>query len=107
MQGGLSPRNARKPQAGWHMMREDNLLRGSAQSIRHDHGLESRAGDLPEPGTAHDVDGDRSALGGRHYLYSLTGRVCLSGRDPGRILPQSGGLEAGPHDGQPFGNGGD
>ena len=40
---------------------------------------------------------DRSALGGRHHLHPAASRVRLSGRDPGWLFPQGGGLEAGSH----------
>jgi putative transposase len=59
------------------IMREDNLIAMQPRGICGDHGLQSRAGGLPQPRQPDESDRNQSTLGGRHYLHPVEDRVCL------------------------------
>ena len=83
------------------MMRKDNLLAVRMAAIRGDHQFESRIRGPSELGSAHEAERDRSALGSRHHLHPIEGRVCLSGGDSRCLLSESGGLGAGSNVSEP------
>ena len=69
----------------WRMMREDNLLAVQPKAFVTTTDSNQALEIYLEPGAADDADGNRSALGGRHHLHSLAGRVRLSGCHSGRL----------------------
>ena len=56
----------------WRMMREDNLLAVQTKAFVTTTDSNHGTGGLSEPITADNVDRNRSALGGRHYLHPVT-----------------------------------
>ncbi len=87
------------------IMREDNLLAVRRKQFVATTDSNHSLGGLSEPGAADDADGNQPALGGGHHLHPAAGRVCLFGSGTGRIFAQGGGLEAGPHTGEPSSSG--
>ncbi len=83
------------------MMRKDNLLalrrRRFVVTTNSNHKFEVYLNLSP----SHEAEWDGSALGSRHHLHSVEGRVRLSGGDSRCLFSESGGLGAGSNAGEP------
>jgi hypothetical protein len=93
-----TPRRADRPQEGGADDAGRQSAGYSAETVHSHHKFETQAGGLPELSQPYEADGDQPAVGSRHHLRALEGRICLPGCNPRWVFAQGCRLGAGSHD---------